>query len=209
MEEKKSKSHWEKVYQTKSSKEVSWYTPHLENSLKLIRLSGVSDEAQIIDVGGGASTLADDLIGSGFEHLTVLDISGEALETAKKRFGEKASKVNWIEADITQADLPNSYYDLWHDRATFHFLVDPRDRKKYLNLLRSSLKPEGRVIIATFGPDGPEKCSGLPIVRYSPESLFRELGEGFTLIESFKEVHKTPFGTTQEFTYGLFIWSPV
>lgn len=198
------KLHWENIYKTKSSKDVSWYTPRLQKSLELILKLGFTKEAQIIDIGGGASTLPDDLLAQSFKKITVLDISSEALKVSKERLGKNADLIQWLEGDITQISLKADHYDLWHDRAVFHFLTKPEDRKKYVKNLTSCLKPNGYALMATFGPNGPLKCSGLEIVRYSAESLKRELGEGFDLKKHVLEIHKTPFDTTQEFLYCLF-----
>lgn len=198
------KTHWENIYKTKSSKEVSWYEPHLEKSLEIISTLGFSKEAEIIDIGGGASTLPDDLLTQGFENITILDISQEALKVSQERLGKDAGLIRWIEGDVTQVSLKPNSYDLWHDRAVFHFLTKPEDRKNYVKNLASSLKLDGYALLATFGPNGPLKCSGLDIVRYSAESLQKELGEDFQLKESFTEIHKTPFDTAQEFLYCVF-----
>lgn len=198
-----SKDHWEKIYKSKSSQEVSWYTPCLEKSLEIIKSLGLAQDAQILDVGAGASTLPDDLVERGFKNITVLDISSEALKVSKDRLGDKAGQVQWLEADITQVSLPPGQYDFWHDRAVFHFLTGRGDREKYLNHCRQSLKCGGYVLMATFGPNGPLKCSGLEIVRYSAEVLKKEFGEMFRLERHFTEIHKTPFDTTQEFLYCL------
>lgn len=174
-------------------------------SLELIKRTGSITSARIIDVGGGASTLVDDLFAEGFDQLTVLDISSAALKAAMDRLGRRSStKVTWVEADITQAVLPHHFYDVWHDRAVFHFLTDEEDRHCYISAARQALKPGGYIIIATFAADGPLKCSGLEIVRYSPEKLQAEFGESFELLESFEEKHQTPFDTTQNFIYCTF-----
>ncbi|MBI3602809.1 MAG: class I SAM-dependent methyltransferase [Candidatus Omnitrophica bacterium] len=198
------KTHWENIYKTKSSKDVSWYTPHLEESFRMIRDLGLSKDAEIIDVGGGASTLPDDLLTEGYKNITVLDISSEAIKVSKDRLGNKANLIHWLEADATIVSLEPNHYDLWHDRAVFHFLTKPEDRQKYVNNLGKALKPGGYALIATFGPNGPLKCSGLGIVRYSAENLRQGLGETFELEKHFTEIHKTPFDTTQEFLYCLF-----
>lgn len=198
------KIHWENVYQTKSPDKVSWFQDHLEKSLELIVAAGIDKKARIIDVGGGASTLAEDLLAKGYSDLTVLDISSGALSQSKKRLGEKSKHIIWLDADILKADLPKNVFDLWHDRAVFHFLTTPGDRKTYLKVLRQSLKPGGFVIMASFSLEGPEKCSGLAVMRYSPEALSRELGPDFTLVKDCHERHKTPFNTTQDFIYCLF-----
>ena len=199
VENVESKEHWENIYKTKSSKEVSWHKPHLDKSLELILSAGIDKNASIIDVGGGVSTLVDDLLEHGFKNIAVLDISSKALEVSKNRLGEKASQVEWFAADITQVSLKPNHYDLWHDRAVFHFLTLPQGRKKYVKAMNESLQSGGHLIIATFGMNGPLRCSGLEIVRYSPESLQAELGTGYQLLKHFSEVHHTPFGTTQEF----------
>jgi SAM-dependent methyltransferase len=195
------KRHWENIYTSKGVKRVSWYQEHALTSMDLIRRTGSSKSANIIDVGGGASTLVDDLLGEGYRELSVLDISAEALLAAKLRLGGNAALVNWIEADITQVDLPGRHYDLWHDRAVFHFLTDPEARRKYVEAVLHALKPGGHVIVGTFGPNGPLQCSGLPIVRYSPESLHDEFGGQFLLIEHREEAHVTPAGAVQQFIH--------
>jgi SAM-dependent methyltransferase len=200
----KSKEHWEGIYQSKKHTGVSWYRPHLDPSLSLISKLGLNHESWIIDVGGGASTLADDLLKRGFRNITVFDISAKALQISKKRLGKRAARITGMEADITKAKLPENRYDLWHDRAVFHFLTDARDRMKYIKVLDSSLRRGGHLIIAAFNLNGPVKCSGLEIVRYSPETLSNELGAAFELVESFDEAHKTPFKTIQNFVYCRF-----
>jgi ubiquinone/menaquinone biosynthesis C-methylase UbiE len=195
------KTHWETVYETKSDRQVSWYREHLDNSLWLILDTKVGKDAAIIDVGGGSSTLADDLLNHGFADVSVLDISAAALQKSKTRLAEKAAQIEWIEADITQVYLPKHHFDVWHDRAVFHFLTGAADRRKYVELVKRSLKVGGHIIVAAFGENGPQKCSGLEVVRYSPETMHGEFGSGFKLIKTFNEIHKTPFGTTQEFVY--------
>ena len=198
------KSHWETIYQQKRSEEVSWYQPHLAVSLALLAKAGLSPESRIIDVGGGASTLVDDLLEQGVKDITVLDIAGRALATVKARLGAQAERVTWIEADITRAQLPSAYYDLWHDRVVFHFLTNAEDRRRYLKTMSEALKPGGQVVVATFALQAPPRCSGLEVLRYSPKTLQAELGEGFTLIESLDESHRTPFNTVQPFIYCRF-----
>jgi SAM-dependent methyltransferase len=161
-----------------------------------------------MDAGGGDSTLVDDLIELGFEDLTVLDMSAEALSNARRRLGEASEKVHWIEADIEHVKLPADPYDLWHDRALFHFLTTPEARSAYLEILEGALKPGGYAIFATFADDGPEQCSGLPTERYSTEKLLMVLGSGFDLIESERQVHLTPGGSEQRFLYSLFRKQP-
>lgn len=196
-----SKQHWEKVYTSKPTDAVSWFQPHAESSLGFIHATGVGKDAAIIDVGGGASTLVDDLVAEGYADLTVLDLSGAALEAARRRLGAQGEKVRWIEADITAADLPASRYDVWHDRAVFHFLTDAAEREAYVRRVYQSVKPGGHVIVATFAEDGPEQCSGLPVMRYSADGLHGEFGEAFTLLNHRKEAHHTPVGKVQQFVY--------
>ena len=195
------KSHWENVYATKSVDQVSWYREHLDTSLKMILRTGVEKDAAIIDVGGGGSTLADDLLDNGFADVSVLDISGTAIAKSKERLGKRSERIDWIEADITDVVLPEDHFDVWHDRAVFHFLTDAEDRRKYVDLVTRSLKVGGHIIVASFGLAGPQKCSGLDVVRYSPESMHGEFGDEFRLVKSVDESHETPFGTTQEFVY--------
>lgn len=198
------KEHWESVYQTKRTDEVSWYRPHLEASLAMIRETGVDREAQIIDVGGGASSLVDDLLTAGYVNVTVLDIAESALEDAKARLRERADAVTWLVADVTEADFPERNYDIWHDRAVFHFLTDPADRQQYADQAGKAIKSGGYLILATFGPEGPTRCSGLDVVRYSADGLAEIFAGEFTLLESRLEDHETPGGKTQQFVYTLF-----
>ena len=196
-----SKQHWETVYSTKPTDGVSWFQEHAEQSLRLIKATDVPNSAHVIDVGGGASTLVDDLLAEGYTAATVLDLSGAALEKAKARLGDKAQKVRWLEGDITQVELPRLAFDVWHDRAVFHFLTESKDRQAYVAQVLRSVKQGGHVIVATFAEDGPLQCSGLPVARYSPEELHAEFGEPFELIEHQREEHQTPFGTKQQFIY--------
>lgn len=193
--------HWETVYQTKPTDGVSWYRPHLETSLHLIQSANIGLEAAIIDVGGGEATLVDDLLAQGRTQLSVLDISQAAIERAQQRLGEHAERVNWLRGDITQIQLPTQQYDIWHDRAVFHFLTTEAQRSAYISRLRHALKPRGHLIISTFGPQGPEKCSGLDIVRYDINTLQKAFGDDFQLLESGSETHQTPFATEQQFVY--------
>jgi ubiquinone/menaquinone biosynthesis C-methylase UbiE len=195
------KTHWEHIYETKGSTRVSWYQEHAQLSLQFIKSTGIQKTDHIIDIGGGASNLVDDLIAGGFQHISILDVSGTALQLARQRLGARAAEVNWIEADITQMGFPEQAYDLWHDRAVFHFLTQAEQRRRYVDTVRHTVRTGGHVIVATFAPDGPERCSGLEVVRYSPESLHDEFGEAFELKESTRETHHTPFGTEQKFIY--------
>jgi SAM-dependent methyltransferase len=195
------RDHWESVYERKDPRQVSWYRPHLEQSLRFIEGADLAKDAALIDVGGGASTLVDDLLERGYRDLTVLDVSARAIASAKSRLGARAADVHWLVADITEVDLRPAAYSFWHDRAVFHFLRDATDRGRYVAAIRRSLIPGGHVLIATFGPEGPSQCSGLDVVRYGPADLMRELGDAFEEVESVSETHTTPSGATQQFTY--------
>src|SRR5882672_459384 len=197
-------AHWQNVYATKAEKEVSWFQENPAPSLDLIAASGISSDAAMIDVGGGASRLVDSLIEKGFRRITILDVSAKALEEAKKRLGHRGDEVDWIVADVTAWE-PSNTYDLWHDRAAFHFLTESMDRDAYVARLKKAVRPGGHVIIATFAPDGPERCSGVPIVRYDPESLASTHGPAFELAESRKHDHLTPGGNTQRFQFSRFL----
>ena len=196
-----SKAHWERVYRTKAPDAVSWYRQHLETSLALIERAVPARSASIIDVGGGESTLVDDMLGRGYNNITVLDISQAAIDVTKHRLGLAAEQVHWLVADITNVELEPLTYDLWHDRAVFHFLTTVEQRTAYVRQVARSVKPGGHIIVSTFGPEGPLKCSGLEVARYDAESLHREFGAGFHLVESSTELHETPFETTQQFLY--------
>ena len=195
------KNHWEHVYSTKKTESVSWFQEHAEQSMRLIRETGVPRSAGIIDVGGGASTLVDDLLSSGYCAVSVLDLAAAALSVAKARLGERASEVQWTEGDITKVLLPVHAFDVWHDRAVFHFLTSKEDREAYVDTVLRSVKPGGHVIVATFAEDGPIQCSGLPVMRYGPSELHAEFGSPFSLVQHEREEHHTPFGTVQKFVY--------
>lgn len=195
------KQHWEKVYKTKSPSEVSWTEEYPETSLEMITSSGLAFSASIIDIGGGDSYLAEQLLDLGYLNLTVLDISSSAIERAKQRLGEKASKIKWIVSDITEFK-PIEIYDLWHDRATFHFLTKESDIVTYLDLLRNYTK--NYLVIGTFSDHGPEKCSGLPVTRYSANQLEELLQKEFIKVKCLTVDHKTPFDTVQNFLYCAF-----
>lgn len=195
------KTHWEKVYATKAPEAVSWYRPHLEISLALIERAATGYLASIIDVGGGESTLADDLLVQGYENITVLDVSQTAVDVTKKRLGLAAQQVHWLVADVTDARLERAAYHVWHDRAVFHFLTAIEQRIAYVRNVAHAVRPGGHVIVSTFGPEGPTKCSGLDVIRYDAESLHDQFGIRFRLVESRKELHRTPFGTNQQFLY--------
>lgn len=195
-------THWEKVYATHAPDGVSWFRPHLETSLSFVKRTPAGDHpVRVIDVGGGESTLVDDLLAQGYRRPTVLDISRTAIEVTKARLGSRADEVDWIVSDIAGADLPANAFDVWHDRAVFHFLTNAADREAYVAQVRKSVKRGGHVIIGTFGPDGPLKCSGLDVKRYDADSLHSEFGGGFRLVDSVRESHQTPFGTNQQFVY--------
>ena len=197
------KDHWERVYTTKDEQAVSWFESLPAVSLQMLEASGLTRETCVLDVGGGDSRLVDALAARGMDCLAVLDVSGAALQRAQSRLGETARVPVWIEADVT-GDWTLKPMDIWHDRAVFHFLTTPEDQARYLEHLRAVLKVQGSAIIATFAPDGPETCSGLPVARYSPESLAETLGPGFALLESRRHVHQTPWGSTQAFQYSRF-----
>jgi trans-aconitate methyltransferase len=196
-------AHWENVYTTKGETELSWFQENPAPSLELIAATGLSEDAAIIDIGGGASRLIDDMLARKFRRVTVLDLSGAALLAAKERLGGAGPDVQWMVADVTKWE-PTETYDLWHDRAAFHFLTEAGDRAGYLSRLKIALKPGGYCIIATFAPDGPERCSGLPVVRYNAESLSRTLGDEFGLLKTQRHSHTTPWGSEQRFQFSLF-----
>ena len=194
-------THWDTVYSTKQADDVSWFQLHAELSLAIIRRIAGGQPASIIDVGGGASTLVDDLLGDGWRDVTVLDISVAALDVARQRLGAREALARWIAGDVTRTPLPASRFDIWHDRAVFHFLTDPEDRAAYVAQVRLAVKPGGHVIVAAFGPDGPTQCSGLPVRRYSETGLHAEFGNDFQLLEHLDEAHRTPSGLIQHFVY--------
>jgi 2-polyprenyl-3-methyl-5-hydroxy-6-metoxy-1,4-benzoquinol methylase len=198
------KSHWEKVYQDSEPTKLGWYRQHLEGSLELIGQTGVTRSTQVIDVGGGCSTLVDDLLDLGFKNISILDISSRAIQVAKERLSNRGNGISWIEADITQVSLTRFYYDLWHDRAVFHFLTRPEDRRAYVTAVEQSIKPGGHMIIATFSLAAPPRCSGLDVIRYSAESLYDEFRKSFLLIRSFKQEHITPSHVKQQYIYCYF-----
>lgn len=196
-------SHWSAVYRTKPSDSVSWYQPAPEPSLRALERFGVPSSASLIDVGSGASNLVDALIERGWSDLTVLDIAAPALELAKARLGQTAARVHWQVADITSW-VPDRRYDVWHDRAVFHFLTEADQRERYQRALLAGVAPGGLVIMATFAFDGPERCSGLPVQRYDPVGLARELGPAVQLVDGWREEHTTPTGGRQAFNWCAF-----
>lgn len=193
--------HWEKVYATKRADEVSWYRAHLDVSLRLIEEAAPDRGARIIDVGGGESTLVDDLIARGYREVSVLDLSETALAVARKRMGAGAARVHWLQGDVTAYPFAPRAYDLWHDRAVFHFLTEESARAAYVQQVARAVAIGGHVIVATFGPEGPTKCSGLDVVRYDPAALHDEFGARFKLVDHVTEAHRTPSGTVQQFVY--------
>jgi len=197
------KNHWEKVYTTKAENEVSWFQEAPAPSLELIKLVGAIRSSAIIDIGGGASRLVDSLVSQGYEDVTVLDLSAAALASARSRMGGKANQATWIAADVTTWE-PSRTYDVWHDRAAFHFLTDPNDQAAYVARLRHALRLGGHAIIGTFALDGPERCSGLAVSRYDATSLAATLGGGFKLIDTLRHEHTTPWGVTQRFQFSTF-----
>jgi SAM-dependent methyltransferase len=196
-------AHWENVYRTKDEREVSWFQEAPSVSLELIRSTGATRGSAIVDIGGGASRLVDALVLEGYRSVTVLDLSESALAAAKARLGPAAAEVTWIVADVVRW-RPLQHYAVWHDRAAFHFLTDAADRDAYVACLRDALQPGGHAIIATFALDGPERCSGLPVVRYDAASLGTVLGNGFDLVETRRHDHHTPMGSTQRFQFSVF-----
>jgi SAM-dependent methyltransferase len=196
-------AHWEAVYRGKPATDVSWFQPRLAQSLRLIDACALPPTAHVVDVGGGASTLVDDLLARGFTDLTVIDLARAALEQSQQRLGDQAHAVRWLAGDVTTPLLDPASVDLWHDRAVLHFLVDGAQRTAYVAQLLRALRPGGYALIATFAPDGPERCSGLPVARYAPEDIVTVLGPSFELIDSAHESHQTPRGATQSFAYAL------
>lgn len=198
-----SAEHWDRIYRSKRPDELSWFQHEPQMSLALVRQAAPDPESPIIDIGGGASTLVDELVAADYRRISVLDLSLAGLSEARRRLGPAGAAVNWIHGDVLAADLPQSEFAVWHDRAVFHFLVSESDRARYVARARAALKPGGHLLIATFAHDGPTECSGLPVVRYTRESLHTELGEDFRVLDSVREVHVTPSGAQQAFVYLL------
>ncbi len=197
-----SMQHWQVAYEAQAATEVSWYEPVPQRSLDLVAATGLPRDAAIIDVGGGASTLVDHLLAGGFGDVTVLDLAPASLEESKARLGSEGPRVDWIAADVTTWK-PSRRYDLWHDRAVFHFLIEAADRDRYLDTLMTALAPRGYVAMATFGPEGPTRCSGLDVQRYSADDICALFGPAFRLVTSDIDEHVTPGGNVQQFLYGL------
>ena len=195
--------HWDNVYRTRQSNEVSWFQPIPTRSLELISHAGLLPDSSIIDIGGGDSMLVDALVAQGFRQLTVLDVADAALERARARLGPLASEVAWRVADVTRAELPAAAYDLWHDRAVFHFLLDAEERRHYVDAASSALRAGATLIMSTFALDGPTRCSGLEVQRYDADGLAREFGDQFELVDQVAHVHHTPSGGEQRFTFAV------
>ncbi len=193
--------HWQAIYRDKSEAQTSWFRAHLDESLRLIDELHLPAATPLIDVGGGRSTLADDLLARGFVDVTVLDIAESALAAMRERLGADAARLHWLVADITEAALPAARYGLWHDRAVFHFLVDEVARKRYVARAAASVRVGGHAIIATFAADGPERCSSLRVRRYDADALAAEFQPAFDCVAVAREEHRTPWGDTQPFTY--------
>lgn len=196
-------AHWQNVYQTRDEQAVSWFQERPDISLDLIHATGVDANASIVDIGGGASRLVDALVGEGFKTVAVLDLSEKALATSRARLGVKGTQIEWIVADVTNW-VPSQTYDVWHDRAAFHFLTDPKDRAAYVERVLKAVRVGGHVIIGTFAPDGPERCSGLPVVRHDAATLGELLGPSFALAETRRQDHETPSGVIQKFQFSRF-----
>lgn len=193
--------HWEDVFSAKSPEEMSWYEPHLATSLEWILEAAPGRSSSIIDVGCGTSTLVHDLHVQGFRSMTLLDISPRAIAQSQERLGTVAREVDWTIGDVTRCSLPNAAFDIWHDRAVFHFLTKPEQRDSYVKQVASALKPSGQIVIATFAINGPRSCSGLPVSRYDRPSIERQFGRAFRLVKSATVTHQTPAGVNQEFLY--------
>jgi SAM-dependent methyltransferase len=197
------KAHWEGVYASRQPTEVSWYQVEPTRSLELLRAEGAGSDTEIIDIGGGDSTFVDAVLAARLGRVTVLDISGAALARARARLGARAVEVEWIEADVTRVELPAQAFDVWHDRAVFHFLTRAEDRARYVATAAGALRPGGALLIAAFALEGPTRCSGLEVARYGPAELAWEFGEGFALERSFADVHRTPGGVEQRLTVAV------
>jgi 2-polyprenyl-3-methyl-5-hydroxy-6-metoxy-1,4-benzoquinol methylase len=197
------RAHWQRVYQSRLPDEVSWYRPRLDASLELLELAGLSAESRLIDVGGGASTLVDDLLARGLENITVLDVSAEALAVSRRRLAAKAVHVAWLSSDVLEVELPAGAFDVWHDRAVSHFLTDAFDLARYAQQAAAAVRHAGHAVIGGFAPDGPERCSGLPVARRSAQEMAAMLGPAFELVDERRELHLTPGGAVQSFAYAL------
>lgn len=197
-------NHWEEVYRTRSANQVGWYSPHLETSLSWISGLKLSANDPIIDVGGGASTLVDDLLKLGYKKLTVLDLAENAIRVAKQRLDDSSKSVTWLRGDVTEIKLPQNYYFLWHDRAVFHFFIDAEKQQKYRDAMLRAIMPGGYLVIGAFSQEAPPQCSGLPVQRYTADLLREKFGDEFILVRHQKEIHRTPSGVEQSYVYCLF-----
>jgi hypothetical protein len=196
-------SHWQSVYRTKQPTEVSWFKPHLETSMDLMKRAGLNERSRVLDVGAGASTLVDDLLQIGVRSITALDLSEASLSVARERLAEKASHVQWLVGDVTDVPLPEGGFHLWHDRAALHFLVEPAAAASYVRQAKHAIVDGGYAVIGCFAADGPEKCSGLPVARRDPQDIAALFGPSFALVDSRRETHATPSGGAQLFAYAL------
>lgn len=196
--------HWEQIYASRSCRQVGWYAPHLETSIKWIAELDLAAEDPIIDVGGGASTLVDDLLLAGHKNLTVLELSESAIALSRERLGAKSDSITWLQEDVTQSELPSRHFKLWHDRAVFHFLINPQQQQQYKDALLEALTVDGYFIIGAFDPEAPSQCSGLPVQRYSAEMLCSRFAKEFRLKRHHHEIHRTPSGLEQSYVYCLF-----
>lgn len=197
------RDHWDAVYRTRPDARTSWHRARLDTSLRLLDALDLDADAPIVDIGGGRSTFVDDLLERGHRDVSVLDIAAEALAQARARLGAAGDRVHWIAADVTVVELPATRYALWHDRAVFHFLVDAEARARYAATLARAVRPGGHAIVATFAPDGPARCSGLPVCRYAAATLAAAFAPAFSLVASERDLHRTPTGGEQAFTYVL------
>ena len=195
------REHWDRVYQSKRPTEVSWYRPHLDTSLAFIEQAASDRAAAIIDVGGGESTLVDDLLVRGYTDVTILDLSQTALDVTRERLGFRGARIHWLCGDATTVELPEARYDVWHDRAVFHFLTTTSARLAYVGQVARAVRPGGHVIVGAFAPQGPAQCSGLDVARYDADGLHAEFGTRFELLRHFEEVHQTPLGREQQFVW--------
>lgn len=196
-------AHWQRVYETKATDSVSWFRPHLDTSLELMERAGLSSRSRVIDIGGGASTLVEDLLDRGVKNITVLDIASKPLAIARARLGSRAQDANWLVGDVLRAELPTGGFDIWHDRALLHFLDDPADLAAYSKQAARAVTAGGYAVIGGFAPGGPEQCSGLPVARRSAEAIAQVLAPSFSLLDTRSERHHTPAGNEQSFAYAL------
>lgn len=196
------KAHWDGVYGATTENQLSWHKDDPQVSLDFVRIAGATEQSSVIDIGGGTSRFVGSLLAMGLRDVTILELSRVALDASRDRLGAKGDTVTWIAADITRR-APDRTYDLWHDRAVFHFLVDPAERAAYLRSLVQGVRVGGHAIIATFAPDGPEKCSGLPVARYSPQDIAALVSENFDMVTHRHHLHQTPSGKGQSFQFSL------